>query len=168
MAKYQEIGSNIESLPMLNDEDSEDDEIDQQSFTPKSIKNSPNFQHNFVEQKRGKPYYKILLFWHIAFKTIAIVLYLGSSIFRLGYIATFILVVVFLSMDFWLTKNVSGRLLAGLRWWNHVDEQTGKMKWHYECWTPEERAVGRKSQGRKCYKVKTEQTQFTPWIILQQ
>ena len=61
MANYQEIASDIESLPMLNDEDSEDDEIDQQQFTPKSIKNSPNFQHNFVEQKRGKPYYKILL-----------------------------------------------------------------------------------------------------------
>ena len=34
---------------------------------------------------------------------------------------------MFLSMDFWLTKNVSGRLLAGLRWWNHVNDK-GEMK----------------------------------------
>ena len=59
----------------------------------------------------------------------------------------FVIVILFLSMDFWLTKNLSGRLLAGLRWWNHVDEKTGKMKWYYECWSNEDRARSWKSQG---------------------
>ena len=74
-------------------------------------------------------------------------MYLGSNVFRLGYISTFVIVILFLSMDFWLTKNLSGRLLAGLRWWNHVDEKTGKMKWYYESWSPEDRARSWKSQG---------------------
>ena len=34
-------------------------------------------------------------------------------------------------MDFWTVKNVTGRLLVGLRWWNHVDED-GKSHWVFE------------------------------------
>ena len=78
----------------------------------------------------------------------AVIMYLGSGLFRLGYITTFITVVMFLSMDFWLTKNVSGRLLAGLRWWNHVNDK-GEMKWYYESWSAEERSISRKSQGKE-------------------
>ena len=29
------------------------------------------------------------------------------------------------AFDFWITKNVSGRLLVGLRWWSQ-DNNTGK------------------------------------------
>lgn len=34
-------------------------------------------------------------------------------------------------MDFWTVKNITGRLLVGLRWWNHVDED-GKSHWVFE------------------------------------
>ncbi|PIK46975.1 putative Golgi apparatus membrane protein TVP23-like B [Apostichopus japonicus] len=34
-------------------------------------------------------------------------------------------------MDFWVVKNISGRLLVGLRWWNHVDED-GQSHWVFE------------------------------------
>ena len=34
-------------------------------------------------------------------------------------------------MDFWTVKNVSGRLLVGLRWWNDVDE-AGQNHWRFE------------------------------------
>jgi hypothetical protein len=34
-------------------------------------------------------------------------------------------------MDFWTVKNVTGRLLVGLRWWNYVDEE-GKSIWVFE------------------------------------
>ena len=150
MASFEDTENNIESLPMLAD--CSDDEQDK-TFEPKSIKTSPNFLYNVIEQKRGKPHHKMLMFWHITLKSIAIIIYLGSKLFRLGYIATFVIVVIFLSMDFWLTKNLSGRLLAGLRWWNHVDDKTGKMKWYYESWSAEERAVGRKLQGMLIEKV---------------
>ena len=144
MADFGEPDNKIESLPMLA-EDSDDETT--QKFAPKSIKNSPNFQQNVIEQKHGKPRHSVILFFHIALKTVALIVYLGSNVFRLGYISTFVIVILFLSMDFWLTKNLSGRLLAGLRWWNHVDEKTGKMKWYYECWDSEDRARSWKSQG---------------------
>lgn len=40
-------------------------------------------------------------------------------------------IILLLSCDFWTVKNVSGRLLVGLRWWNQVDEN-GKSHWVFE------------------------------------
>jgi len=33
-------------------------------------------------------------------------------------VMTFICVLLLSSFDFWTVKNVTGRLLVGLRWWN--------------------------------------------------
>lgn len=45
---------------------------------------------------------------------------LRSSFYTKSFIMVFIVVVTFLAFDFWTVKNVSGRLLVGLRWWNKV------------------------------------------------
>ncbi|RZC42518.1 putative Golgi apparatus membrane protein-like protein [Asbolus verrucosus] len=34
-------------------------------------------------------------------------------------------------MDFWTVKNITGRLMVGLRWWNYVDDE-GKSHWVFE------------------------------------
>jgi len=34
-------------------------------------------------------------------------------------------------MDFWTVKNVTGRLLVGLRWWNRIDDE-GNSQWLFE------------------------------------
>ncbi|KAK0081395.1 hypothetical protein PV325_012242 [Microctonus aethiopoides] len=34
-------------------------------------------------------------------------------------------------MDFWTVKNITGRLMVGLRWWNYVDDN-GKSHWVFE------------------------------------
>jgi len=34
-------------------------------------------------------------------------------------------------MDFWTVKNITGRLMVGLRWWNYVDDD-GKSHWIFE------------------------------------
>lgn len=39
--------------------------------------------------------------------------------------------VLLLSMDFWTVKNITGRLMVGLRWWNYVDDD-GKSHWIFE------------------------------------
>eukprot|EP00518_Triparma_eleuthera_P013265 CAMPEP_0182486154 /NCGR_PEP_ID=MMETSP1319-20130603/46525_1 /TAXON_ID=172717 /ORGANISM="Bolidomonas pacifica, Strain RCC208" /LENGTH=153 /DNA_ID=CAMNT_0024688213 /DNA_START=1 /DNA_END=458 /DNA_ORIENTATION=+ len=39
--------------------------------------------------------------------------------------------VLLLACDFWTVKNVTGRLLVGLRWWNNVRED-GTNEWRYE------------------------------------
>lgn len=40
-------------------------------------------------------------------------------------------VVLLLSADFWTVKNISGRIMVGLRWWNYVDDE-GVSHWMYE------------------------------------
>ena len=32
------------------------------------------------------------------------------------------------------------------RWWSVIDDETGKMSWKFEAWTPEERQVAYTSQ----------------------
>jgi len=43
----------------------------------------------------------------------------------------FIFVAFFSAFDFWTVKNVTGRLLVGLRWWTTIDEN-GNEKWYFE------------------------------------
>lgn len=43
----------------------------------------------------------------------------------------YLLVILLASFDFWMTKNVSGRKLVGLRWWNEVKED-GTEVWIFE------------------------------------
>ncbi|CDR37667.1 CYFA0S01e14532g1_1 [Cyberlindnera fabianii] len=46
---------------------------------------------------------------------------------------TFILL---LAADFWNVKNISGRLLVGLRWWNETDDN-GESIWVFETANPD-------------------------------
>lgn len=52
-----------------------------------------------------------------AFKVMAIVTYLFSGLV-FSDVFVFIIVTVLSGMDFWVVKNVTGRLLVGLRWWS--------------------------------------------------
>ncbi len=45
----------------------------------------------------------------------------------LAYLVTILLG----SVDFYITKNIAGRLLVGLRWWNEVKDD-GSEVWIYE------------------------------------
>lgn len=48
-----------------------------------------------------------------------------------SYITSFVVIVLLLSADFWVVKNITGRILVGLRWWNYIDDE-GESKWIYE------------------------------------
>ncbi len=43
----------------------------------------------------------------------------------------YLVVILLGSADFWTTKNIAGRILVGLRWWNEVKED-GTEVWIYE------------------------------------
>lgn len=66
----------------------------------------------------------ILRLWPIA-------IYLFGSLFSSNYILLFITVILLLAADFWNVKNISGRLLVGLRWWNESNE-LGQSIWVFE------------------------------------
>jgi len=43
-----------------------------------------------------------------------------------------ITVVIASAIDFWIVKNLAGRLLVGLRWWIDFDAN-GDEQWKFEC-----------------------------------
>lgn len=51
--------------------------------------------------------------------------------FKASFVVRFIITVLLVGADFWTVKNVTGRLLVGLRWWNSIDED-GNSVWHFE------------------------------------
>lgn len=72
-----------------------------------------------------------MTFFHVFFRGAAIAVYLFCGIFSDSFITSFVFVVLLLSADFWTVKNISGRILVGLRWWNYVDDE-GVSHWMYE------------------------------------
>ncbi|GAB6025942.1 hypothetical protein CHUAL_011911 [Chamberlinius hualienensis] len=69
--------------------------------------------------------------FHVAFRLLAIIVYLFCGWFSSNFIASFVIIILLLSADFWTVKNVTGRLLVGLRWWNYIDDD-GKSHWVFE------------------------------------
>ncbi|KAI3384873.1 hypothetical protein SNEBB_008495 [Seison nebaliae] len=67
----------------------------------------------------------------IAFRLLAILFYVFGSLFSGSFVILTVFVIILLCCDFWLTKNVAGRKLAGLRWWNNIDVN-GKSQWIFE------------------------------------
>lgn len=51
-------------------------------------------------------------------------------------IMIFIITILLLAADFYYTKNIAGRRLVGLRWWNEVSPESGESKWVFESSEP--------------------------------
>ncbi|RKP14370.1 hypothetical protein BJ684DRAFT_384, partial [Piptocephalis cylindrospora] len=73
----------------------------------------------------------IVMIFHLAFRTASLVQYLLASLFTDNFVFILVIQVLLISFDFWTVKNVSGRILVGLRWWNEVRED-GTSTWVYE------------------------------------
>lgn len=56
-------------------------------------------------------------------------------------ILVFILTLLLLSADFYYLKNIAGRRLVGLRWWNEVNTSSGDSHWVFESSDPNVRTV---------------------------
>jgi hypothetical protein len=67
----------------------------------------------------------------LLFRLGALLTYFLGSIFTDNFTLIFVLTILFLAFDFWTTKNISGRLLVGLRWWNEI-QPDGTNKWVFE------------------------------------
>jgi len=76
----------------------------------------------------------IALIFLYFFRIAAIVMYILGGYFN-NYVLSTVIVVVLLSMDFWNCRNVSGRVLVGLRYWNQVDDD-GESCWVFESRDP--------------------------------
>ena len=72
-----------------------------------------------------------IVLFTLLFKTLAIVAFLVLGIFGFSDALVFIIVVILNAFDFWFVKNVSGRIIVGLRWWNEVRDD-GTEVWIFE------------------------------------
>ncbi|KAF4777506.1 golgi apparatus membrane protein TVP23 [Colletotrichum scovillei] len=78
----------------------------------------------------------ITLLTFLAFRISSVLVYfLGLWIIR-SMIMIFIITILLLAADFYYLKNIAGRRLVGLRWWNEVDVQTGDSQWVFESSEP--------------------------------
>lgn len=66
-------------------------------------------------------------------------MYLFGVLFIRNFVLVFILTLLLLSIDFYYLKNIAGRRLVGLRWWNEVNTTTGDSHWVFESAPPEQR-----------------------------
>ncbi|KAL7473535.1 hypothetical protein ACHAXS_013989 [Conticribra weissflogii] len=69
--------------------------------------------------------------FHILFKGLGFTIYMMGSKFMEDIMVT-VICILLLAADFWVVKNITGRLLVGLRWWNKVDPVTGMTNWIFE------------------------------------
>ncbi|KAL8972536.1 MAG: hypothetical protein Q9197_002727 [Variospora fuerteventurae] len=74
----------------------------------------------------------ITLLFFLGFRISSLFIYLFGSIFTENFILVFILTILLLAADFYYLKNIAGRRLVGLRWWNEVDAASGDSHWVFE------------------------------------
>lgn len=73
--------------------------------------------------------------FHVLFKAASLFLYIFGGWFTgsdgsANFITVTVLCMLLLAADFWVVKNITGRLLVGLRWWNKVEGET--TTWIFE------------------------------------
>jgi len=90
----------------------------------------------------GNPWrikHPVVTFFHLLFRTVALIVYLLCGWSQQSFIESFIAIILLLSLDFWTVKNITGRIMAGLRWWNTVTE-SGESEWNFESSKAEDQA----------------------------
>ncbi|EMR67459.1 Golgi apparatus membrane protein tvp23 [Eutypa lata] len=78
----------------------------------------------------------ITLLTFLAFRISSLLVYLFGVIFTDNMVMIFIITILLLATDFYYLKNIAGRRLVGLRWWNEVDPNSGDSHWVFESSEP--------------------------------
>lgn len=62
----------------------------------------------------------------------SLLVYLLGLLFTSNFVLIFIITILLLAADFYYLKNIAGRRLVGLRWWNEVSPGSGDSTWVFE------------------------------------
>jgi Eukaryotic protein of unknown function (DUF846) len=92
----------------------------------------------FVQDQLKQSSHPLVIIFHILFKAVSLFVYIFGGWFVGGsgaekgarFISLTVVCILLLAADFWVVKNVTGRLLVGLRWWNQVEDEG--TKWIFE------------------------------------
>ncbi|KAG9235770.1 golgi apparatus membrane protein-like protein tvp23 [Amylocarpus encephaloides] len=83
----------------------------------------------------------ITLLWFLAFRISSLLVYLLGILFTDNFVLIFIITILLLAADFYYLKNIAGRRLVGLRWWNEVHPETGDSHWVFESSDPSVKVI---------------------------
>ncbi|KAK8070157.1 golgi apparatus membrane protein tvp23 [Apiospora phragmitis] len=83
----------------------------------------------------------ITLLCFLAFRISSLLVYLFGMLFTENLVMIFIITILLLAADFYYLKNIAGRRLVGLRWWNEVDPQSGDSHWVFESSDPATKTI---------------------------
>jgi hypothetical protein len=95
----------------------------------------PEATDSYLSQFIRNSGHPIPAFFHVVFKAASIFVYLLGGVFEHGsnFITVTVICILLLAADFWVVKNITGRLLVGLRWWAQVEGEDGTVtKWIFE------------------------------------
>lgn len=111
---------------------SKDDSRDQETLNPARI--APN-NGKYMLIPEGyilsQPAHPGACFFHLVFKIVGVFCYMFLGLIVSSTITNFLTVFGSIILDFWICKNITGRILAGYRWWNDIDDD-GEEIWFYE------------------------------------
>ena len=109
-----------------NKEEKKQESLDDKITNPEQDKKRESRIDKFLKNSS----HPIICLFTVLFKVLKSVIYLATILFG--------------SADFWVTKNLSGRLLVGLRWWDEVKEN-GEEVWIFESKNEKKEATSDKS-----------------------
>lgn len=104
-----------------------------------AMPNSPQAYSGIMSGLSTSSHPTVCIF-HVLFKGGALFMYLFGGWFARGtggktsganFITVTVICMLLLAADFWVVKNITGRLLVGLRWWNKVEGES--TTWIFEC-----------------------------------
>ncbi|KAI1202354.1 hypothetical protein F5X97DRAFT_287446 [Nemania serpens] len=83
----------------------------------------------------------ITLITFLVFRASSLFVYFFGFLWFKNLVLVFIVTILLLAADFYYLKNIAGRRLVGLRWWNEVDASTGDSQWVFESSEPGTKVV---------------------------
>ena len=92
---------------------------------------APSVTERTLYQRLSESSHPVALMTFMALRISPVLIYVFGMIFTSNYVFYFILIILLVAADFWNVKNIAGRLLVGLRWWNETNEM-GKTIWVFE------------------------------------
>lgn len=117
----EDVGSSIDISQLTNYLD---------TTMSENTQNTPTITRTLY-QKLSESSHPVALLSFLILRILPILIYIFGMLFTSNYILFFIVIILLLAADFWNVKNISGRLLVGLRWWNESNE-LGQTIWVFE------------------------------------
>ena len=123
-----------------NKEEKKQESLDEKITNPEQDKKRESRIDKFLKNSS----HPIICLFTVLFKVLSLLSFLILEKLTEKKSVIYLATILFGSADFWVTKNLSGRLLVGLRWWNEVKEN-GEEVWIFESKNEKKEATSDKS-----------------------